>query len=145
MLTAHQHDEFRATGLLRLGRAFPQDAATAMCDRLLDFLARQYAIHRGKSSTWTVEQPARFQPVSQSSAFRFRLDRVRTSPARHPWLRGQWMAGDNDGDRIQRCMNDDTVIDGVPLRVVELTGEPGDVVLMHPPTHSPGADDSPSQ
>jgi ectoine hydroxylase-related dioxygenase (phytanoyl-CoA dioxygenase family) len=28
-------------------------------------------------------------------------------------------------------MIDGTVVDGVPLRVVELTGEPGDVVLMH--------------
>lgn len=28
-------------------------------------------------------------------------------------------------------MNDGTIIDGVPLRVVELTGEPGDVILMH--------------
>jgi len=34
---------------------------------------------------------------------------------------------DEDG-RIQRYMNDGTVIDGVPLRVVELTGEPGDIV-----------------
>lgn len=28
-------------------------------------------------------------------------------------------------------MNDGAVVDGVPLRVVELTGEPGDVILMH--------------
>jgi len=28
-------------------------------------------------------------------------------------------------------MNDGTVVDGVPLRVTELTGEPGDVILMH--------------
>lgn len=228
MLTADQHDEFRATGLLRLGRTFPPDAAAGMCDRLWDFLAGQYAIHRGEPSTWTVEQPARFQPVTHSGAFRavggdplcgaldallgagrwarprwwgrplvtfphdgpwelparawhfdcmpvsagqrpvqffaflnavrphgggtlvltgshrlvaaqlslgeaFRLDRVRSSLASHPWLRGLWQPGDkdNDGDRIQRYMNDDTVIDGVPLRVVELTGEPGDVILMH--------------
>jgi hypothetical protein len=224
LLTADQRDEFRATGLLRLDRAFPQAAAEAMCGRLWEFLASQHAIQRGDRSTWTVEQPARFQPVTHSGAFRpvaggplpaaldallgpgqwarprwwgrplvtfpqdgpwevparawhfdcmpvsagqrpvqffaflnqvrprgggtlvlagshrlvapylglgdaFRLDRVRTSLASHSWLRGLWK-GDG-GDRIQRYMNDGTVIDGVPVRVVELTGEPGDVILMH--------------
>jgi hypothetical protein len=74
------------------------------------------------------------------------MGRVRDSLAAHPWLRGLWERGGNNGedgsdggdggggsddaDRIQRYMNDGTVIDGVPLRVVELTGEPGDVILM---------------
>ncbi len=29
-------------------------------------------------------------------------------------------------------MDRETVVDGVPLRVVELTGEPGDTVFCHP-------------
>ena len=29
-------------------------------------------------------------------------------------------------------MDRETVVDGVPLRVVELTGEPGDMVFCHP-------------
>jgi ectoine hydroxylase-related dioxygenase (phytanoyl-CoA dioxygenase family) len=29
-------------------------------------------------------------------------------------------------------MDEETVLDGVPLRVVELTGEPGDMVFCHP-------------
>lgn len=225
MLTADQQDEFRATGLLRLDGAIPRAAAAAMCGRLWEYLASRYAIHRGEPSTWTVEQPTRFQPITHSGAFRavggaplcaaldallgpgrwarprwwgrplvtfprdgpwelptrawhfdcmpvsdghrpvqffaflnevrprgggtlvlagshrlvapylslgeaFRLDRVRSSLACHPWLRGLWKPTDGD-DRIQRYMTDGTVIDGVPLRVVELTGEPGDVILMH--------------
>jgi ectoine hydroxylase-related dioxygenase (phytanoyl-CoA dioxygenase family) len=60
----------------------------------------------------------------------FRMPRVRAALAAHPWLRGLWEPG-HGGDRIQRYMHDGAVVDGVPLRVVELTGEPGDVVLMH--------------
>ena len=35
-------------------------------------------------------------------------------------------------DRNERLMEEDTDIDGVGVRVVELVGEPGDVVLTHP-------------
>jgi hypothetical protein len=70
VLTADQHDEFRATGLLWLGGAFPRAAAEAMCGRLWEFLASQQAIHRDEPSTWTVEHPARFQHVTHSGAFR---------------------------------------------------------------------------
>jgi hypothetical protein len=31
-------------------------------------------------------------------------------------------------------MDRETIVDGVPLRVVELTGEPGDMVFCHPLT-----------
>ena len=69
MPTTDQHDEFRATGLLRLGGALPQATAGAMCDRMREFLASRYASHRDERSTWTVEKPA-FQPVTRSGAFR---------------------------------------------------------------------------
>jgi hypothetical protein len=35
-------------------------------------------------------------------------------------------------DRVGAFMDRETVVDGVPLRVVELTGEPGDMVFCHP-------------
>ena len=70
MLTTGQHDEFRTTGLLRLGGAFSQATAEAMCDRLWEFLASRYAIVRDERSTWTVEKPTGFQPVTHSGAFR---------------------------------------------------------------------------
>jgi hypothetical protein len=58
----------------------------------------------------------------------------------HPWFRelmssrsgANSVRGDDPGDRVQRFMTDGTVIDGVPLRVVEFTGAAGDVVLFHP-------------
>jgi hypothetical protein len=53
------------------------------------------------------------------------LDHVRRGLTAHPRVGGLWEAGDND-ERVRRYMDDETVIDGVPLRVVELTGEPGD-------------------
>jgi hypothetical protein len=35
-------------------------------------------------------------------------------------------------DRTAAFMDRETVVDGVPLRVVELTGEQGDMVFCHP-------------
>jgi ectoine hydroxylase-related dioxygenase (phytanoyl-CoA dioxygenase family) len=49
----------------------------------------------------------------------------------HPWLRDLWQPG-GDTERIHRYLTAGTVIDGVHVRVEELTGEPGDAVIMHP-------------
>ena len=35
-------------------------------------------------------------------------------------------------DRIAAFMDAETLVEGIPLRVVELTGEPGDMVFCHP-------------
>ncbi len=35
-------------------------------------------------------------------------------------------------DRKRRFMDNGAKVDGVEVRVVELTGDPGDVILMHP-------------
>jgi hypothetical protein len=47
-----------------------------------------------------------------------------------PWFRDLWRA-DID-DRIRRFMTEGADVEGVHCRVVELIGEPGDVVLWHP-------------
>jgi len=49
----------------------------------------------------------------------------------HPWLRALWSAVERP-DRVQRFMVEGALVDGVALRVLELDGAPGDVVLMHP-------------
>lgn len=50
---------------------------------------------------------------------------------RYEWLRTLWSGG-GGSDRIRRFMVEGAVIDGVSLRVIELTGNPGDIVLLHP-------------
>jgi hypothetical protein len=48
-----------------------------------------------------------------------------------PWLRALW-SRDDKTDRMRRFMLQGAVTRGVKLRVVELTGEPGDVIIWHP-------------
>ena len=48
-----------------------------------------------------------------------------------PWFRGLTAGSDPDGDRTTRLMTE-ADLDGLPVRVVELTGCAGDVYLTHP-------------
>jgi hypothetical protein len=48
-----------------------------------------------------------------------------------PWLAALSSPGE-DQERIARFMEGDHEVDGIPLRVVELSGRAGDVVLGHP-------------
>ena len=50
----------------------------------------------------------------------------------HPWLMALTGQAPSPDDRIAAFMDRETVVDDVPLRVVELTGEPGDMVFCHP-------------
>jgi hypothetical protein len=50
----------------------------------------------------------------------------------HPWLMALTGQAPSPPDRTAAFMDRETIVDGVPLRVVELTGEPGDMVLCHP-------------
>jgi hypothetical protein len=51
--------------------------------------------------------------------------------ARSPWFAALTSRRDG-GERIQRFMEAGTELDGVQVRVGEMLGEPGDVILMHP-------------
>ena len=46
-----------------------------------------------------------------------------------PWFGNLRRAGEPDA---HRALVEGAVVDGVPVRAVELTGEPGDVVFLHP-------------
>src|ERR1700722_20073602 len=50
----------------------------------------------------------------------------------HPWLMALTGQAPSPADRVTAFMGGETIVDGVPLRVVELTGEPGDMVFCHP-------------
>ena len=65
--------------------------------------------------------------------------------AEHRWF-GELMSATRDLDRRARFMAAETVVDGAPLQVEEMTGEPGDVFVMHPAalhTLSPNVLDQP--
>jgi hypothetical protein len=49
---------------------------------------------------------------------------------KYSWFRQLWSAN-TDSDRERLFMAAPTRVDGVPVQVVELTGEPGDVILTH--------------
>lgn len=52
--------------------------------------------------------------------------------ASEPWLAALASEADDDPDRSARLMQHEHEIDGVPVRVVELSGEAGDVIVVHP-------------
>jgi hypothetical protein len=51
---------------------------------------------------------------------------------RNAWLRQLMGTEPGPEDRVAHFMERETAVDGVPLRVHEMTGEPGDVYLCHP-------------
>ena len=55
----------------------------------------------------------------------------RTLMRKHPWINGLCSL-DTSVDRVREFMQNGTTIDGIELRVMEMTGEPGDVYLVHP-------------
>jgi ectoine hydroxylase-related dioxygenase (phytanoyl-CoA dioxygenase family) len=48
------------------------------------------------------------------------------------WFADLWTGPSGDPERTHRYLEAGAVVDGVDVRVVELCGEPGDVVLMNP-------------
>ena len=55
----------------------------------------------------------------------------KTLAARSPWFAALTSRPTGE-DRVRRFMNEGSELEGVPLRVCEMLGEPGDVIVMHP-------------
>jgi hypothetical protein len=64
----------------------------------------------------------------------------RALAAEHAWFGDLMSAGRPGEDRAARFMGAATQVNGVALQVAEMTGEPGDVFVMHPNAlHAPSA------
>ncbi len=72
------------------------------------------------------------EELARESAKRLRSAEVRKALIHaHPWVKAL-CSRDERTHRIERFMNLGTTVNGVELSVVEMTGEPGDVFLVHP-------------
>lgn len=69
--------------------------------------------------------------AGREDRFRSSAEARRRLVAHAPWFAELWSTRPGE-DRIQRFMRDGAEVDGVPVRVGEMLGEPGDVILMHP-------------
>ena len=76
-----------------------------------------------------IQQERRIPPSQRGELGARNWERFHRS---HPWLRTLTGQAPSPADRIAAFMDRETTVDGVPLRVVELTGEPGDMVFCHP-------------
>jgi hypothetical protein len=84
-----------------------------------------------------IQSLAREGEHPRSADARMRLIRA------HPWVKAL-CSRDEKLDRVRRFMSEGTTIDGVEVRVVEIIGEAGDVVLVHPMMlHAPALNCSP--
>ena len=70
--------------------------------------------------------------VRKKANQRLRSADVRSALIRaYPWVKALCSRSDS-ADRIGRFMDVNTPVEGAELRVVEMTGEPGDLFLVHP-------------
>lgn len=81
------------------------------------------------------------EPFAKTKALRKSLGK------RDPWLAALWGSEPDPAiNRRKRYLDDGAVVDGVPMRVVEATGQPGDAYLMRSDTfhaRSPNTLDDP--
>jgi len=73
--------------------------------------------------TWQVcQQAGRFIRTADIKAVLIR---------EQPWFADLWREPATDGELLRRYLDDGAVVDGIPVRVAELCGQPGDVVFMN--------------
>lgn len=71
-------------------------------------------------------------PERQDRRYPGRSAQIRKALRIHvQWMRELWQEGPNEA-RVARFFEETTAYEGIPLQVLEITGEPGDVFLMHP-------------
>ncbi len=76
-----------------------------------------------------IQQERRIPSSQRGGSIAGARDRFHRS---HPVIKALTGLAPSPDDRIAAFMDSETEVEGVPLRVVELTGEPGDMVFCHP-------------
>jgi len=76
-----------------------------------------------------IQQEGRIPASQRRGSIAMLRERFRRSD---PWLMALTGHAPSPADRIAAFMDAETIVEGIPLRVVELTGEPGDMVFCHP-------------
>jgi hypothetical protein len=76
-----------------------------------------------------IQQQLRLPESARLGSITVHRDRFHRS---HPWIMALTGLAPSPPDRTAAFMDSETVVEGVPVRVVELTGEPGDMVFCHP-------------
>jgi hypothetical protein len=76
-----------------------------------------------------IQQERRIPADQRRGSIAMLRDRFHRS---HPWLMALTGQAPSPADRIGAFMDAEATVEDVPLRVVELTGEPGDMVFCHP-------------
>ena len=117
-LTASDLERFERDGYLMARQAFAR----------ADGLALEREWWRELEPRLLIEQERRMASERHGSIATLR-DRFHRS---HPWLMALTGQAPSPADRIAALMDRETIVEDVPLRVVELTGEPGDMVFCHP-------------
>jgi hypothetical protein len=97
-----------------VGSVAPRSAGTLLISGSHRLLARQDAVLAREG--WRGDARARRDLFHRS----------------HPWLMALTGNAQSPANRRAAFMEVETEVDGVPVRVVELTGEPGDMVFCHP-------------
>lgn len=72
-----------------------------------------------------------WQLCQQAGGFMRTGDMKSVLAAEHAWFADLWRGPVTDTGRLRRYLDDGTVVDGTHVRVAELCGQPGDVVLMN--------------
>src|SRR5690242_17317091 len=76
-----------------------------------------------------IQQEGRIPASQRRGSIAVLRERFRRS---HPWLMALTGQAPSPADRIAAFMDAETIVEGIPLRVVELTCEPRDMVFCHP-------------
>jgi ectoine hydroxylase-related dioxygenase (phytanoyl-CoA dioxygenase family) len=72
-----------------------------------------------------------WQVCQRSGGFMRTRDIKAALAGEHSWFADLWRVPVTDTRQLSRYLDDGTVIDGTHVRVAELCGQPGDVVLMN--------------